>query len=859
MDERPINIPDREFKAPEPAELSALLPGYEVSSLIGCSEMGAVYLARQTKLDRHAAIKILPREFGADPQFRSSFEAEAKAMARLNDPNLIRVYDFGEVDDFLYIIMEAVDGKSLFRSAHGIAIEQREVARLIHGICEGLAHAHEVGIIHRDIKPSNILLDSNKRPKIGDFGLARPIDSAAGEDIHVGTPDYTAPEVMVDPANAGKRSDVFSTGVILYELLTGELPGKNFVPPSQLQEVDPRFDKIVRRALHPAPAMRFADAGEMAKEVGSLKEALDEPGGLAKSRARPAKLVAASDAESDTPVAPLASAQESARHRRILIRNLVIIAILLVAILAMFIAYNRRVKDNERKEKLADKEQLTPEEPGWTKIPRRPRETPSGGPAPGPKPPPRSAPDPEPEQLTLDHLQRALARGDRTRFPQGTRDLGDHRVFLVETPMSWQSAGAFAEAHGGSLATLPGEAEKSQLSAMIPTDSTIWLGGGTTGGLSWGWIDGSKWALSNKPPAPSGNYATLTGNGTIHARPGSDEFPFFIQWHLSGENAGSLEAQLKRSKESVATGTPVYPPGTLSHGSRRYLIVNKMVGWAEARNLALRAGGHLAVPSEQSESDYLRDAVTMLVPAKGGAWIGGFYKNSSWSWTTGESWTLSAWVPPPPDGIDANGTAMCIVPGPAGGWDNVNPTGDKAASAFVIEWSNDRDTPHHGPPPVLASGWIDLRKRAALRVAKDQLEHGRMIQDNGKSLDAELEKCYNGLPLRIRASHFNAVQKAREIILPSGRIDETRLRSLPRLQQDIGAACNAHLGNQRATDANYKGTLDKLRSDYIGQMKGQRLLAETHRLFDQIDAMEEEIRACGFDGQSFLEHLETAL
>ena len=85
--------------------------------------------------------------------------------------------------------------------------------------------------------------------------------------------------------------------------------------------------------------------------------------------------------------------------------------------------------------------------------------------------------------------------------------------------------------------------------------------------------------------------------------------------------------------------------------------------------------------------------------------------------------------------------SRALLPGPAGGWDNVNPTGDKAASAFVIEWSNDRDTPHHGPPPVLASGWIDLRKRAALRVAKDQLEHGRMIQGNGKSLDAELEKC----------------------------------------------------------------------------------------------------------------------
>ena len=186
------------FTPPEPAELDALLEGYEVSALLACGGMGAVYRARQKSLDRDVAIKILPRELGEDAEFRSRFRAEAKAMARLRHPNLIAVHDFGQAGPYLFLVMDYVNGKSLFDSANGIAIEGRAAARIIHAICKGVAHAHDEGIIHRDLKPANILLDRKKQPRIGDFGLARPAEGDEGDALHFGTPDYTAPEVMKD-------------------------------------------------------------------------------------------------------------------------------------------------------------------------------------------------------------------------------------------------------------------------------------------------------------------------------------------------------------------------------------------------------------------------------------------------------------------------------------------------------------------------------------------------------------------------------------------------------------------------------------------------------------------------------------
>ncbi len=256
------------FVAPSPADLAPLFPGYEIQGLIATGGMGAVYYAVQKSLDRTVALKILPMEFSKDAAFCASFEAEAKAMARLNHPNLISVFDFGEVQGMLFIIMEFVAGKSIYHSAHGIAIAPAEVARLVIGICNGLAHAHENGILHRDIKPSNILLDQHAQPKIGDFGLARPIERKieVGEEIF-GTPHYTAPEVVDSPHSVDYRADIFSVGVLLHELLTGKLPATDPRPASTIVPCDPRFDTIIRRATQPIPAARYSSAKEMASDL----------------------------------------------------------------------------------------------------------------------------------------------------------------------------------------------------------------------------------------------------------------------------------------------------------------------------------------------------------------------------------------------------------------------------------------------------------------------------------------------------------------------------------------------------------------------------------------------------------------
>lgn len=265
------------FSAPSPDELAALFPGYEVSSLIACGGMGAVYHARQIALDREVAIKILPREYSRDEAFRDGFAAEARAMAKLNHPNLIGVYDFGEVDGMLFIIMEYVPGESLYHASYQTMVESSEVARLMSEICSGIAEAHRVGLLHRDIKPANVLLDTHLRPKVGDFGLARPIGTAELEgEIIFGTPGYTAPEVLNQPTKVDARADVFSLGVMLHELLTGKMPSSDSRPPSAISGCSPKFDEIVKRATQTLPELRYPDAGAMAADLKALAASLTQ-------------------------------------------------------------------------------------------------------------------------------------------------------------------------------------------------------------------------------------------------------------------------------------------------------------------------------------------------------------------------------------------------------------------------------------------------------------------------------------------------------------------------------------------------------------------------------------------------------
>lgn len=257
------------FDPPKPDELSAMLSGYDVIDLIATGGMGAVYRANQVSLDRPVAIKLLPSELN-DPAFREQFQAEARAMAKLNHPNLIGIYDFGQADGMPYIVMELVSGKSLYYSSYGKAIDQTTACEIVIGICRGLAHAHAADIVHRDIKPANILLDSDANPKIGDFGLASASDSDNDGGAVYGTPGYAAPEILASAKAIGIPSDLYAVGVILYQLLTGKMPDEPARPPSALSSCDSRLDPIFRRSTRRNPAMRYQSADDLADDLEKL-------------------------------------------------------------------------------------------------------------------------------------------------------------------------------------------------------------------------------------------------------------------------------------------------------------------------------------------------------------------------------------------------------------------------------------------------------------------------------------------------------------------------------------------------------------------------------------------------------------
>jgi len=274
-----------EFTAPSVEELQAKFPNHHIESFIAQGGMGAVYLATQISLDRPVAIKILPQEFGEDEDYRVSFETEAKAMARLNHSNLVGIYDFGDINGMLYIIMEYIPGRSLFDIAHGQQVDQVEAARLIADMCHGLDHAHTAGMLHRDIKPANVLIDDEGKPKIVDFGLARPLGEEQSDGVVFGTPGYTDPEVLTNPFAVDQRSDIFSMGVMLYEMLTGLLPGDPIVAASNVSHSDARFDSILNKAIHPDPTQRYHTAGEMAAALEELIKKFEQAPGLLTSGA----------------------------------------------------------------------------------------------------------------------------------------------------------------------------------------------------------------------------------------------------------------------------------------------------------------------------------------------------------------------------------------------------------------------------------------------------------------------------------------------------------------------------------------------------------------------------------------------
>jgi serine/threonine protein kinase len=273
-----IGSPD----AAPPAELG----DFKLLEEIGRGGMGVVYRARQRSLDRLVALKVLLRGADASPTDQERFRAEAAAVARLDHPNIVPIYETGEAAGWRYFGMKMIDGANLSQRMAEGPLPQREAARIVRDVARAIHYAHERGVVHRDLKPANILLDSASQPHVTDFGLAKR--HVAGNTLTttgaiLGTPSYMAPEQAAGGrGEVGPPSDVFSLGAILYALLTGRPPfqgatavdtlllvlEQDAVPPRLLNAlVDSDLEMISLRSLQKPPELRYASAEALADDL----------------------------------------------------------------------------------------------------------------------------------------------------------------------------------------------------------------------------------------------------------------------------------------------------------------------------------------------------------------------------------------------------------------------------------------------------------------------------------------------------------------------------------------------------------------------------------------------------------------
>lgn len=535
--------------------------------------------------------------------------------------------------------------------------------------------------------------------------------------------------------------------------------------------------------------------------------------------------------------------ERPARHERrvrtssgnaTLVRNLVIIAGLILAIAFTWKKYQRTLAAREQERQLPaalktppaaapDPVELAEESP--VEVPVEdpfvftdPSADPSPDPEPESPPPPNDPPAnpvaPTSAPLTpaqsLIRLRAELAAGKRDTMPLGTVRRGGSDFFLVTTPMTWAQANGFADAYGGHLplASRPDDLGwlASQLAASAPTDparSSFWIGG-RTHGESWHSLDGEPMASA---PAGEGGFAAIRADGTLHARGDAERHPFYIQWQRDGSNPASLSAVLARTKASLESPAPAYPPGTLSDGDRHLLIVTRSAVASDARDLAHLAGGHLMVPASPAEADWLERQVTGNAHPKG-LWLGASRNDAEWQWDSGEAWTFARWDPAAAPG---DGTALLFMPG--AGWRDADPATE--ASGFIIEWSRDSAVPSPTPagesPADLVDKARDFLAAADKQRAADLAENARAFSWN---LDAWLRTNNKGDLARWKPQVEALKSRVRDNRVP-GHLPPGPNKSFSDRMLKIARGC---LDKQGTIDAAFYTKAGRIRDAYTARL-----------------------------------------
>lgn len=870
-----------EFDPPQPEELSEYLSGYEVLNLIAKGGMGAVYRARQTSLDRLVAIKFLPRELG-DAEFKDQFQAEARAMAKLNHANLIGIYDFGEANGMPYIVMELVEGSSLYYSCYEQVIDQETACEMIIAICRGLEHAHNAGIIHQDIKPANIFLDAKAQPKIGDFGLAAQQEFESGDGVVYGTPGYAAPEILSGERPASVASDIYAVGVMLYQLLTGMMPETPPNPPSTVQDIDPRFDEVFKKATRRSPIMRYQTCADLADHLEVILKSLGEKPAAEITETRKLKLgVNAGDASlssssinlkpavGGTSTLPQRPGGLGSDQKNTTGRNLLIIAALIPVI---FFAYqylklsekvieqddakmtekneetlelNRqqnddllrpvRVRDDPRPLNLADKKRQAAAKAAAD----RQREADAGK---------------TPREL-LAELKFGLYNGKRDRFPAGTEDRGLSHYLVIQEPMTWTQAAYFAEQHGGFLASLPTQSDIDALARTINEDiRRVWIGGGASGRSGWAWISGDEWTHRN-PDSSLGSCASMNRFGKIQARAKGEKNPFIIQWRKDGTNPGTLRAQLERLVPTLGSPSPAWPATSVTQDDRVFYLAEGDLCWAEADFLAVLAEGHLAVPSESMEQSFVNNYLKNTLRDGAATWLGGFRPGEAWTWTTSEPWKRESWRSGAPS-ASGEATALRYVKNASGaGWENVDPMNSETQT-FLIEWSGDSQHAQRNGS-VSKSGKAmplnELRSMARSLIGKQGKKGQKELQQNQQDLLGEVSRWLSLEPRATREQYQDLVSTLSASLNPSGVLPLIPpVDTLPAKATDLYGDA---LRRQSTLLVRHRKQLNSLCESYrkkLGKLKSQLKAKGQASLVAKAD---EELKGVGEDGETFRDHV----
>ena len=272
-------------------EIGQKLGPYTIERQLGKGGMATVYKARHENLDRDVAIKVLHVAFKEDETFRERFRREAQIVARIDHPNIVSVYDFSEIEEQPYLVMKLVEGRTLktrMRVAPAVSLE--ETLHILSAVASALDYAHGMGVLHRDVKPSNIMIDEENRPYLTDFGLARIAslgESTLSRDMMLGTPQYISPEQASGTRELDARTDIYSLGIVLYELVVGRVPYTGdtphaiiynhiytpLPPPSEVNPTVPRsVQAVLVKALTKNPDDRYPSAGAMMRDFREAVE-----------------------------------------------------------------------------------------------------------------------------------------------------------------------------------------------------------------------------------------------------------------------------------------------------------------------------------------------------------------------------------------------------------------------------------------------------------------------------------------------------------------------------------------------------------------------------------------------------------